>query len=91
LFFECCCLTLTIAMVATVPQTTPVVGLVQDYVSANLTAFVGKLIDTYANIGWVKTTCGYACRSVFVHIHSHSVAYQIFAHICVSELGMTSQ
>jgi leucyl aminopeptidase len=42
----------------------PVVGLMQDYVDPALTAFVAKLIDTYANIGWTGTRCGYACRSV---------------------------
>jgi len=39
----------------------PVMGLVQDFVNATLTRFVGQLIDTYTNIGWVATTCGYAC------------------------------
>jgi len=39
----------------------PEMGLVQDFVNATLTRFVGQLIDTYTNIGWVPTTCGYAC------------------------------
>jgi len=40
---------------------TPVMGLVQDFVNATLTRFVGQLIDAYSNIAWVPTTCGYAC------------------------------
>jgi len=39
----------------------PQMGLVQDYVNATLTRFVGQLINTYTNIAWVATTCGYGC------------------------------
>jgi len=39
----------------------PVVGLIHDFVNLTLTKFVSQLIDTYSNIGWVETRCGYAC------------------------------
>jgi len=39
----------------------PVVELNQDFVSAELTTFVGKLINAYSEIGWVGGRCGYAC------------------------------
>jgi leucyl aminopeptidase len=37
------------------------IGIVTDFVSPDLTAFVRILIDTYCNLGWVDTRCGYAC------------------------------
>jgi len=43
------------------PGAIPTVGLIQDFVNPQLTNFVGQLIDTYANIGWVESRCGYAC------------------------------
>jgi len=45
----------------TPPGKPPVVGLLHDFVNITLTNFVGTLIDTYANIGWVETKCGYGC------------------------------
>jgi len=39
----------------------PVVGLMFDFVNLTLTRFVSTLIDTYADIGWVETRCGYGC------------------------------
>ncbi|KAI8147510.1 hypothetical protein BJV82DRAFT_654206 [Fennellomyces sp. T-0311] len=38
-----------------------VIGLVTDYVNEKLTEFMRKLIDTYADIPYVNTECGYAC------------------------------
>jgi len=43
------------------PGQIPTVGLIQDFVNPELTTFVGKLIDTYSNIGWTASRCGYAC------------------------------
>jgi len=48
----------------TPPGKTPVVGLMFDFVNLTLTNFVASLIDTYADIGWVETKCGYGCRYV---------------------------
>ncbi|MEK7232251.1 MAG: M20/M25/M40 family metallo-hydrolase [Elusimicrobiota bacterium] len=35
--------------------------LLNDNVDANLTAFLGRLIETYASVPWAATECGYAC------------------------------
>jgi len=43
------------------PGILPVVGLMHDFVNLTLTKFIGEVINTYANIGWVETRCGYAC------------------------------
>ncbi|KJA13667.1 hypothetical protein HYPSUDRAFT_151345 [Hypholoma sublateritium FD-334 SS-4] len=44
------------------PGTTPVVGLMPDYVDAGLTSFVGSLVLAYTNLKWVTSTaCGYGC------------------------------
>lgn len=40
--------------------TTPI-GLTEDYVSPELTAFVGTLTTTYSGLKWEPSTCGYAC------------------------------
>lgn len=38
------------------------VALIDDYTNADLTAFVGSLIDAYLpELQWTTTTCGYAC------------------------------
>jgi leucyl aminopeptidase len=37
------------------------IHLVQDYTNAELTTFLGKLIDTYVKVPWGFTKCGYAC------------------------------
>jgi len=37
------------------------VGIITDYVNDDLTAFVRKLVETYATIPWTNTDCGYAC------------------------------
>jgi len=36
-------------------------GVVMDYVNLPLTQFVKILVDTYSNIEWVETKCGYSC------------------------------
>jgi len=36
-------------------------GVVTDYTSPELTAFVRILVDTYSLLDWVDTKCGYAC------------------------------
>ncbi|KAI1417876.1 Zn-dependent exopeptidase [Hypoxylon sp. FL1857] len=36
-------------------------GVITDRVDSGLTAFVRKVIDAYATIGWVDTQCGYGC------------------------------
>ncbi|MEK7384602.1 MAG: M20/M25/M40 family metallo-hydrolase [Elusimicrobiota bacterium] len=35
--------------------------LLNDYVDPGLTAFLGKLIEAYADVPWSTTKCGYAC------------------------------
>jgi len=45
----------------TPPGRTPVVGLIEDFVNATLTRFVGTLINEYANIGFSPSRCGYGC------------------------------
>ncbi|KAI9662879.1 MAG: Leucine aminopeptidase 1 [Bathelium mastoideum] len=37
------------------------VGVITDYVSAPLTDFIKKIVNTYCSIGYVETRCGYAC------------------------------
>ncbi|KIM90560.1 hypothetical protein PILCRDRAFT_187745 [Piloderma croceum F 1598] len=37
------------------------VGIITDFVDAELTEFNKKLVDTYLDIPWVGTKCGYAC------------------------------
>ncbi|GAA5955470.1 hypothetical protein JCM21900_002059 [Sporobolomyces salmonicolor] len=41
--------------------TKPTVGLIQDYVSAEFTDYLGSVINEYSEIGFTPTTCGYAC------------------------------
>ncbi|GAA5920622.1 hypothetical protein JCM1841_001481 [Sporobolomyces salmonicolor] len=41
--------------------TKPTVGLIQDYVSAEFTDYLGSIINEYSEIGFTPTTCGYAC------------------------------
>ncbi|GAA5918121.1 hypothetical protein JCM5296_005235, partial [Sporobolomyces johnsonii] len=49
-------------MTAWVKQgTKPTVGLIQDYVSAEFTDYLGTIINEYSEIGFTPTTCGYAC------------------------------
>ncbi|CEQ39560.1 SPOSA6832_01081 [Sporobolomyces salmonicolor] len=49
--------------------TKPTVGLIQDYVSAEFTDYLGSIINEYSEIGFTPTTCGYACNSNH-NIHS---------------------
>ena len=44
-------------------------GLIEDFVDPELTTFVKKVIDTYADIPWTSKTCGYACSD-------HASAYK---------------
>ncbi|KAF8211279.1 peptidase [Mycena galopus ATCC 62051] len=37
------------------------VGIITDFVDLPLTEFNKQLVDTYLNIPWVETQCGYAC------------------------------
>lgn len=37
------------------------VGVITDYVDADLTIFIKKVVETYCDIPWVDTKCGYAC------------------------------
>ncbi|KAI1827984.1 Zn-dependent exopeptidase [Xylaria intraflava] len=37
------------------------VGVITDYVNADLTAFIKKVIEEYCDIPYVETKCGYAC------------------------------
>lgn len=37
------------------------VGVITDFVSPELTDFIKIVIDTYCDIKWVETKCGYAC------------------------------
>ncbi|BGP16500.1 hypothetical protein JCM10213_001163 [Rhodosporidiobolus nylandii] len=41
--------------------TKPTIGLIQDFVDPELTAFIGMAINEYSTIGWTPTKCGYAC------------------------------
>jgi len=36
-------------------------GIVNDYVNADLTRFLRTLVNTYSSIGYVDTFCGYGC------------------------------
>lgn len=36
-------------------------GVITDYVDEGLTDFIKLVVDTYCDIGYVETTCGYAC------------------------------
>ncbi|ORX47975.1 Zn-dependent exopeptidase [Hesseltinella vesiculosa] len=38
-----------------------VIGVVTDHVDDNLTGFLKTMVDTYADINYVETKCGYAC------------------------------
>ncbi|KAF8326535.1 uncharacterized protein EI90DRAFT_3228136 [Cantharellus anzutake] len=49
-------------MTAWVKQgTKEVVGVITDFVNPKLTSLIEDLIDTYLDIPWVETKCGYAC------------------------------
>ena len=37
------------------------VGVITDYVDADLTTFIKKVVETYCDIPYVSTKCGYAC------------------------------
>jgi len=37
------------------------IGIMTDYVDANLTSFVRILVVTYSLLGWANRSCGYAC------------------------------
>jgi len=41
--------------------TTPTVGIVTDYTTPALSAFVRLLVTEYLNIGWTNTACNYGC------------------------------
>jgi leucyl aminopeptidase len=43
------------------PGTTRTIGVVVDFTNPALTAFVRQLVNTYTNIQWTNTQCGYAC------------------------------
>ena len=38
-----------------------IIALVTDYVSADLTAFIKLLVDSFSEFNWIDTKCGYAC------------------------------
>ncbi|KAK7061596.1 WD-repeats-region domain-containing protein [Favolaschia claudopus] len=42
------------------------VGIITDFVDLPLTEFNKKLVDTYLDIPWVETQCGYACSDQWV-------------------------
>lgn len=61
-------------MTAWVKQgTEEVVGVIQDFVDADLTAFVYSLVETYLAIPPAKTKCGYACSD---HASFSKAGYQ---------------
>jgi len=41
--------------------TTPQIGIITDYVKADLTAFLRKLVSTYSTLKSVDSTCSYGC------------------------------
>jgi len=48
------------------------VGVITDFVNPELTAFSKKIVDTYLNIPWAETKCGYACSD---HASWHKLGY----------------
>jgi len=48
------------------------VGVITDFVNPELTAFSKKIIDTYLDIPWAETKCGYACSD---HASWHKLGY----------------
>ena len=44
-----------------------------DYVNANLTEFTRELVETYSNLPWVDTACGYGCSD---HASWHKMGYR---------------
>ncbi|KAJ3489560.1 hypothetical protein NLJ89_g11520 [Agrocybe chaxingu] len=44
------------------PGTTPVIAFMPDFTDSGLNTFLGQIVDTYTNRGWViNAPCGYAC------------------------------
>jgi leucyl aminopeptidase len=44
------------------PQTTPTIGVVTDFTTGTLSAFVRLLVDEYCvSLSWTNTQCGYGC------------------------------
>ncbi|GAA5983252.1 hypothetical protein JCM10908_000213 [Rhodotorula pacifica] len=43
------------------PGTKPVIGIIQDFVSPDFTAYLTNVVGEYASIKSVETKCGYAC------------------------------
>ena len=43
------------------PGTEERIGIVNDFVSPELTAYIKRLIEEYNTIPWVDSKCGYAC------------------------------
>lgn len=45
----------------TKPGTTPKFGIITDYVNNDLTTFLKTLVDTYSELNYVTSKCGYGC------------------------------
>jgi leucyl aminopeptidase len=45
----------------TKPGTTPSFGIITDYVNADLTAFLKTLVESYSELKYVTSKCGYGC------------------------------
>ncbi|KAI1382791.1 Zn-dependent exopeptidase [Hypoxylon trugodes] len=62
-------------------------GVITDYVDQDLTAFIRKVIDQYATIGYVDTKCGYACSD---HASASAAGYPS-AFVIEAAMDLTSQ
>lgn len=47
-------------------------GVITDYVHPGLTTYIKKVVDTYCDIPYVETECGYACSD---HASAAKVGY----------------
>ncbi|KAI5783920.1 leucine aminopeptidase 2 [Peziza echinospora] len=62
------------------------VGVIMDFVDPDLTSFIKKVVDTYCDIPWVETKCGYACSD---HASASKAGYRS-AFVIESEFGLSS-
>ena len=63
------------------------VGVITDFVDPGLTEFIKKVIETYCDIPWVATKCGYACSD---HASASKAGYPS-AFVIESEFGYSDK
>ena len=63
------------------------VGVITDFVDANLTDFIKKMVSTYCTIPYVETKCGYACSD---HASASKAGYPS-AFVIESEFRLSDQ